>query len=161
MKAFQFVSFAVLTLVAVPFGHAQVNLSASRFFVGQTITGSDAEYDFDVYARSVMPTTKYFIVYTLEDGSTHEIGPISSYDEAAREIYFNFEHDLSPAGSVDADIEARPVLEPLTKFGRYGTYYEAVSVAWQLETFGLETDIRSVRSIQLRVKRFPSLRYSR
>ncbi len=161
MKTLQLLSFAILTLVTAQYGQAQLKSSISQTATSYSLTGNDAEYDFDVYARSLVPTTKYFIVYTLEDGRTQEIGPISSYDMAAREIYFNFEHGLSPSGTVDADIEARPVYDSFTKFSRYGTYLEALSIAWQLESFGLETDIRWVRSIQFKIKSLTSLRYSR
>ena len=161
MKTLQPVFFAFLTLVIVPYAHSQVKSSISQSATRNTLTGYDFDYDFDVYARSLVPTTKYFIVYTLEDGSTQEEGPISTYDMAAREIYFNFEHSLSPEGTVDAEIVARPVLDPLTKFNRYGTYLEALTIAWQLESLGLEADIRWVRSIQLKVKVSTGLRYSR
>lgn len=161
MKTLQPVFFAILTLVTISYGHAQVKSSISQSATSTTLTGYDFDYDFDVYVRSLVPTTKFFIVYTFEDGSTQEMGPISTYDMAAREIYFNFEHNLLPEGGVDADIVARPVLDPLTKFSRYGTYLEALSIAWQLESLGLETDIRWVRSIQLKVKVSMSPRYSR
>ncbi len=153
--------FAFLTLTSIPYGQAQVTTSTTQLSAAHTLTGYDLDYDFDVYARSLVPTTKYFIVYTLEDGSTHEEGPISTYDMAAHEIFFNFEHGLSPEGTVAADIEARQVLDALTKFNRYGIYLEALSIAWQLESLGLETDIRWVRSIQLKTKVSTSLRYSR
>ena len=161
MKTSLAVFFAFLTLVSIPCGQAQVTTSTSQLAGGYSLTSYDSDYDFDVYARSLVPSTKYFIVYTLEDGSTQEEGPISTYDMAAREIYFNFEHGLSPEGTVDADIETRQVLDPLTKFNRYGTYLEALSIAWQLESLGFETDIRWVRSIQLKTKASTSLRYSR
>ena len=161
MKTLQSVFFAVLALVNVSYVQAQVKSSVSQSATSTTLTSYDFDYDFDVYVRSLVPTTKYFIVYTLEDGSTQEIGPISTYDAAAREIYFNFEHGLSPEGALDANIEARPVLDPLTKFSRYGTYLESLLIAWQLESLGLETEIRWVRSIQLKVRVSSSLRYAR
>ncbi|MFO0942875.1 MAG: hypothetical protein U0930_19225 [Pirellulales bacterium] len=120
---------------------SQTKLSAST----ATLADYDRDYDFDVYARSPIPTTKYFIVYFLSDGSTIEDGPISSYDMATREVFFNFEHDLFPEGTIDVEVEARQVLEPFTKFARYDKYSQASSTAWQLETYGLETDIRWIR----------------
>ena len=161
MKILPFVFFAVLTLVTVSTGQAQVKSSVNQVSTRRTLTSYDLEYDFDVYARSLVPTTKYFIVYVLEDGSTQEEGPISTYDMAAREIYFNFEHDLSPPGSVDANIEARPVLDPFTKFNRYGTYLESLSIAWKLESWGLETDVRWVRTPQYNAKVSTTARYTR
>lgn len=110
-----------------------------------SLASYDLDYDFDVYARSPIPKTKYFIVYVLDDGNTIEDGPISSYDMASREVFFNFEHDLFPYGTIDVDIEARQVLDPFTKFARYDKYSQASSIVWQLEAYGLETDITWVR----------------
>ncbi len=110
-----------------------------------TLADYDRDYDFDVYARSPIPTTKYFIVYFLGDGSTIEDGPISSYDMAAREVFFNFEHGLFPDGTIDVEVETRQVLDPFTKFARYDKYSQATNIAWQLEAYGLETDVEWVR----------------
>ncbi len=129
------ISHAQLTSVS------QTKLSASA----ATIADYDRDYDFDVYARSPIPTTKYFIVYFLSDGSAIEDGPISSYEMATREVFFNFEHDLFPDGTIDVEVEARQVLDPFTKFARYDKYSQASSTASQLETYGLETDIRWIR----------------
>lgn len=158
MKTIQAV-FLTLASLSVPCGILQAQ-TTSYLAVVRTLSSYDRDYDFDIYARSLVPTTKYFIVYTLDDGSTQSEGPISTYDMAAREIYFNYEHDLSPVGTVDATIESRDVLDPFTKFARYDTYSQALNVAWQLESFGLETDIRWVRSILLKAKT-TSLWYSR
>lgn len=123
---------------------AQTNISVA-LTTSAGISSYDASYDFDVYARSSHPKTKYFIVYTLEDGSTLEDGPIESRDSAIREIFFNFEHGLIPEGTVNTDVEARQVLDGFSLFGRYGTYWQALTIAMQLEAFELETEIRWVR----------------
>ena len=123
---------------------AQISVSmAAR----PSLSTFDLQYDFDLYARSAVPKTQYFIVYTLADGSTSEVGPIESYDSATRQIFFNYEHDRMPAGTVDAEIESRQVLDPFTKFARYDTFVQALTMADQLDSYGLESDIRWIRVV--------------
>jgi hypothetical protein len=161
MKTLRLSFIALLLCSSLYCGQTQAQTVNAQMASTYTLTGYDRDYDFDVFVRMLVPTTKFFIVYTLEDGSTQEVGPISTYDMAARQIFFNYEHGTSPAGTIDAEIESRQVLEPFTKFNRYGTYLEALQIAWQLEYYGLETDIRWVRTVQIQAKLSTSVRYTR
>ena len=147
-----YIACIALTTLLVTMGAAQGQTAQTSISVTavSSLTANDSDYDFDVYARSIVPRTQYFIVYTLADGSTSEVGPIGSYDSAARQIFFNYEHDRMPAGTVDADIESRQVLDSFTKFARYDTYGQSLTMAYQLEAYGLETDIRWIRVVSFK-----------